>query len=740
METNTMKRVYGAKNALLVLFCVFMSVYAQETATEQQSGEARTMSIDVKDTDIRDVVRTISKGYDLNIIMDKDVTGKVTVHLSDVPIMEGLKTLVSSLGLEVVREGAVYRIRKASDEEVKSIKYIRGKLTVDVLNMDVREFLKELSSKTAVSIVPDNNVEGKISGKLYQVDLEDGLRALLETSGFKVTKRRNIYSVTSEETARGISRSTARRRRSGGRSEFFVDYSNGLLSLEVSNGDLEDVVKAISEQSEVEIITYGNLKADVNAKLEKMPLNEALALLLGGTKYTFIEKDQIILIGDRNPASHSGQALSTSELIHLRHIKAEGIAKILPKNIQATNIKEVKEQNALLVSGTSEDIVATHDFLKKIDIPTPQVVIDVLVVEYSRDIDREFSLELKAGSGDMPKGKFEFPGLMGTTRLDFTRDALDPIQSGVETALGHLSEQFYATLRFLESENKAKILAQPSITVLNGHKANIDVSQTQYFRIVGGTAEQPTYQFRPISIGINLNITPWISRSGQITADIQPDISNPMGINEDGYPNVFKRSISTTVRLEDGETLVLGGLLRSDDQVAHSKVPFLGDIPIIGFIFRSNKKINTQTNLVIYITPHIIPQHSGVNLDEELRNFEKERKSRRLFMEESFRESLEKARAGRTMVPQGTGDSSFVISVEDEEIVGPADSDTLEIDDEDDGKEEARDTTTTREAESDTTSWFRKLPFFRRKPAPEKPPVQPGPEEFEDDGNYTDDE
>ncbi|MBD3346091.1 MAG: hypothetical protein GF401_13615 [Chitinivibrionales bacterium] len=715
-----MRNIQSVTNMFLILFCVFINGYGLEDSAQGQTGETRTMSIDVKDTDIRDVVRTISKGYDLSIIMDKDVSGNVTVHLSDVPIMEGLRMLVSSLGLEVVKEGNVYRIRKVSDEEIKSIKYIRGKLTVDVLNMDVREFLKKLSSKTAVSIVPDNNVSGKISGKLYQVDLEDGLRALLETSGFKVTKRRNIYTVTSDKSDDTKNPRRIRRRSSGGRSEFYVDYSDGKLTLDVSNGDLEDVVKAIAEQSEVEIVTYGNLKADVNAKLNDMPLNEALALLLGGTKYTFIEKDRIILIGDRNPASHAGLALSTSELIHLKHIKADGIAKILPKNIQATNIKEVKEQNALLVSGTSEDIVQTRDFLKKIDIPTPQVIIDVLVVEYSRDINREFSIELRAG-GKAPAEQFQFPGLSGTTRLDFSREIMAPM-GGIKTALGHLSDEFYATVRFLEAENKAKILAQPSITVLNGHKATIDVSQTQYFRIVGGTADQPTYQFRPISIGINLKITPWISQSGQITADIQPDISNPMGINEDGYPNVFKRSISTTVRLEDGETLVLGGLLRSDDQVANSKVPFLGDIPIIGFLFRTNKKINTQTNLVIYITPHIIDQHSHVNLDEELRDFDDERKSRRLFMEESFRESLKKAEAGRMMTTGDDNDSTEEDITVEPDSVSETNTDRIVEEKESD----------TLETQSSPPQSKRRRPFFRKRSA------QPSAEITAEDENEDD--
>jgi type II secretory pathway component HofQ len=179
-----------------VLFSVSLEAAPQQTDTTQQE---QRMSIDVKDTDIRDVIRMISKGYNISILLDQGITGRVTLHLVDVPIMEGLRSIAESNGLEVVREGSVYRIQKATDEQKSMIRYYDGKLTVDVQNVDVKEFLKELSSKTAVSIVPEAKVEGKITGKLYQVKLEDGLRALLEGNGFKVLKRKNIYQVLSGE-------------------------------------------------------------------------------------------------------------------------------------------------------------------------------------------------------------------------------------------------------------------------------------------------------------------------------------------------------------------------------------------------------------------------------------------------------------------------------------------------------------------------------------------------------------
>jgi type IV pilus assembly protein PilQ len=682
---------------LLLTIIVCMSVYPAAApsqakdaklqpvtkAAEQKalSPELQIMSpLDVKDADIQDVVRTISKGYNLNIVLDKDVIGKVTVHLSDVPVIEGLRTLSKSIGLEVVKEGNVYRIRKVMDEQRSVISFLNGKLTVDVQNIDVKEFLKDISAKTAISIVPDAKVAGKISGKLYQVELDDGLRALLAGSGLKLIKRKNIYQVISEDDASaGQSgqqpnpypgyRRYGGAPGSGGASSFFVECTGGKVSIDVSNGNLNDVIKAIAEQSEMEIITYGSISGEINAKLKNVPLTQALALLLGGTMFTFVQKDSIILIGDRNAATPSGQALSKSELIHLNCIKADGVLQILPKDIPPMNVKVIKEQNALLVSGTSEDIVSVREFITTIDIPTPQVSIDAVIVEYSENLSKEFGVNASLNRPDLrDKTYFASPSL--TYQIQGANDAVELGTNGTKikdffshlmgvgskAIVGNLPEDFFLFVRFLEKQDRAKVLAQPSIVTLNGNKATINVNETQYFKLTTGTPLGTDYsiRFQPITFGIKLDITPWISKGGQITAEIAPEVSNSDGANpEGGYPNVSTRSISTTVRLNDGETIILGGLIKNQESEGKRKIPFFGDIPLIGVLFRTNQKIRTKSNLVVYITPHVITKGAGVNLRDELNNLDESNKK---FMNTRIEDSINKR------APSKGTDSSSTIS------------------------------------------------------------------------------
>ncbi len=641
------------------LLVLFITAYGQPSIAPPADQK---MSIDVKDTDIRDVIRMISKGYDINILLDQDVTGKVTLHLVDVPIMEGLRTIAASNNLEVVQDGSVYYIRKATAEKRAMIRYGNGKLTVDVQNVDVRDFLKELSSKSAVSIVPDAKVEGNISGKLYQVNLDDGLRALLEGNGFTVLKRKNIYQVSiSGEKQSSTLPGGPGAMRSRGRvssNDMYVDYTDGRVSVDVVNGDLEEIIGAIAEQSDAEIITYGSIKTEINAKLNDAPLTEALALLLGGTRFTFVQKDNVILIGDRNTATPSGIALSKSELIHLKHIKADNIPAILPKDIPATNVRVIKEQNALLISGTSEDIVSAIEFLRTIDIPTPQVRIDAVIVEFKENLDKEFAVRGGRDWRLMDSTYFLTPfpktlhsstsnqhfeiGVSGSWFKKVIRSMVNKSSLGL---LDDLPDDFFTILRFLETQDKAKVLAQPSIMTLNGNKASIDVSETQYFKVETGVGESHTSRFQPIKFGIQLDIVPWISQSGQITAEITPNVSNSEKTNNEGYPNVSTRSVNTTVRLNDGQTLILGGLVKNQETTFQYKIPFLGDLPLLGPLFRNSGKTRNKTNLIVFITPHIIKGDSNVDLEKELEKFEIHDMN---FLEKSIHDGVKKLRSRKS--------------------------------------------------------------------------------------------
>jgi type IV pilus assembly protein PilQ len=614
----------------------------QKKDTTAKAGGSPRMTFDFKDTDIRDVVRSISIAYGLNIVIDKDIAAKVTIHLTDVPVLDGLRTLLGTHGLSLINEGDIYRIAKAEDKGKGAIAVSRrDTLNMDIDNMDVRDFIRDISAKTGLNIIAEKNVEGRISGTLRNIDVEKGIRALFEANGFISRYRGDIIMVSSKEKAEGPSvggrpiggSGSYMQRSSGQQQELDVRVKDGKVSVNLTSADIGDALKQISDQSQLNFITYGDVRGEVNAKLDNVPLEKAIGLLMAGTNYSFAIKDSILLVGDRNSATPSGQALSTSVLLHLKHIKADNFMTVLPKSIPATNVQIVKEQNAVLVTGTMDLITQVQEFIAQVDIPTPQIMIEAIVVEFSKDIGKEWGI--KAGRGASSDSAYSagsesyIPNYWGSMSGRGVKNMIDNVNREIKKPLngfqfgtiGFLPDDFWITLKALESESKAKVMAQPRIATLNGNKASINVGVTRYFRLQGGTIENPFVRFQEIKSGIKLDITPWISQSGQVTVEISPEISNSTGDNKEGFPNVSTRSVNTTIRLNDGETIIIGGLIRAEDNKQIEKVPLLGSIPFFGKLFQSQGNQKSTSELVIYLTPHILRDGDAVDLQGDLEKF-----------------------------------------------------------------------------------------------------------------------
>ncbi|MCU0608687.1 MAG: hypothetical protein MUF22_02835 [Chitinispirillaceae bacterium] len=621
---------------IIVAGIIAVSAAAQPDASLKKQPDpvvkeqaSQRMTFDFKDTDIRDIVRSVSIAYGLNIIIDKDISANVTVHLTDVPVLEGLKSILGAHGLSLVQEGGIYRIVKSREQSSAAIGTTRkDTIDIDIDNLDIKEFIKNISAKTGLNIIAEKGVEGKVSGKLRNINVEDGIRALFEANGFNTRYNNGILIVSAKGDAQqqpsgrympGMGMAP----RGQGTTQMDIRVKDALVSVGLENADLGDVLRQIAEQSRLNFITYGDVRGEINARLDKVPLEKAISLLIAGTNYAFSIRDSILLVGDRNSATPSGQALSTSELFHLKYIKADDFMTIVPKSIPASNLQIVKEQNAVLVTGTGDLISQIRDFKDRVDLPTPQIMIEVVVVEFNKGEGRKFGVS--AGGYDGPKdpqnsstgGKY-IPEI--STRSEFK--ATDIFSEKIAT-IGFLPENFWVRLEAMETQKKAKVMAQPRIATLNGNKASINVGGTSYFKLAGGTELNPLVRFQEIKSGIRLDITPWISQSGQVTVELSPEISNSTGNNSEGFPDISTRSVNTTVQLNDGETIIIGGLISAEDSKDVGKVPLLGDIPLLGYLFRSHASTKTSKELVIYVTPHLLSRSDNVDLKSDLDKFKK---------------------------------------------------------------------------------------------------------------------
>ncbi len=594
-----------------IILLSFLSIFPQESKKEETVREkveeknplfGKRMTIDFKNTDITNVLRAIGIKFGINIITERDVTGNITIHLTDIPVLDGLKLLLESNGFTYDLEDNIVKVRKKKDIGKINVEVKDDSLTLEIENAEITDVLRSISKESGINIIADQSVKGRVSCYLKNVELKQGLKSFLKANNYIVREKQNILYISKAEGKIGVRRG------------FEISINEeGKISLDISGGDLNNVLDEIMEQTDIGIVRYGTITGTVNARFKGKTIDETLGLLLQGSDFVYTKDGNIYLIGSKK-AGRPG-ALTTSRLIRLKHIKAEDVMKILPSHIQQHNVKVVKEQNGVLVFGTEETITQFKNFVKDIDIVSPQVMIKALILEVSKGITRE--LELRGGYFSPDTTQMLFPEFIRSYKGSTLNKAIDEIASHLELGmLPHLPANFMLTIRALESAGKARVRAEPRIVTLNGNEANIDVGWTGYYRTTTGTPENPMIQLHSVSAGIVLKIVPWVSASGEITTVLNIEVSSLRGISASGLPEISQRTASTTVRLNDGETIVIGGLVHSTSAETKGKIPILGSIPIIGeLLFTSQKKRVEETELIIYITPKIISGGEGVIIE-----------------------------------------------------------------------------------------------------------------------------
>jgi type IV pilus assembly protein PilQ len=578
------------------------------------------LSADYVNEPILDVLRAIGTAYSLSIIPDPTLADiKVTIHLEKIPVLEGLERLCRSHGLDILQEGQVYRVQRTKEAVLSSMEFRNGKMFLDLKNKPVRDFLREFGEKAGINIVPDQTLEGTISGSLRNVSPVDGLKALIDANGFTLRQKSGVYVVeaqgTATESGSAFPRSQRRTQRMSANSGE-IDLREGRITLSLRDAPLGDAIREIAELAGLNYAVIGEITGVVNANFRDVSVDEALANLLMGTRFAYLRRGGTVLFGDRNPNTPSGQALSGSEMVFLKYIKAENLEKLYPKSLSPENIKVVKEQNALLISGTADDVQQARDFVDKVDLPTPQVMLEVIIVEYTRDKSSDFGLA--PGKSNDPGANLNMSGNLSGIDYSFQK-------GGFKGGVGILGPLFEMNLRALEARKKAKVLAMPKITTINGNKADLKVSRTNYYPVSSVTKDGfQNNDYRAIDDGITIELTPWVTRHGEVNVTINPSIKTTEP-GRDGAPEpVTNRAIQTNVRLMDGETIALGGLIESKETNQRSFVPILGSIPVLGYLFSYRRLQKITTELVIYITPHILdPVNQGLNLEEEFHNMEK---------------------------------------------------------------------------------------------------------------------
>jgi general secretion pathway protein D len=264
------------------------------------------------------------------------------------------------------------------------------------------------------------------------------------------------------------------------------------------------------------------------------------------------------------------------------------------------NIAVDRRLNAIILTGTADQIAQAQALIAKIDVPVQSVLLDTQVLEVN---------DTGARSIGLPFNQSETSPISHI--FNTQAQILNNIPS--QAVAGALAIQ--SDIWALVSEGKARVLASPKILTQDGLSASILTGDSLPIRVttpvgvggVGAVSSQVEY----INVGVNLQILPRVTGNGGVDADIYSQVSSVTGFDSSGDPQISTRQAQTKVNLLEGQTLVIGGLLQQRDIRNLQKVWLLGDIPLVGYLFRFYTETKQNTNLVITVTPHIVPAPTG---------------------------------------------------------------------------------------------------------------------------------
>ena len=344
---------------------------------------------------------------------------------------------------------------------------------------------------------------------------------------------------------------------------------------------------------------------NITVDLRKASLAEALDSVSSATRHFWraTSGQRTVTIVPDTPAKRREYEEEVVQTFYLSNADLKETIDILRIVVDARRIAPLTATNAITIKDTPERISAAGRIISAIDKARPEVIIDVELLEVDRTRMREYGLQFAS------PGSAGISGQADVNRDEFTlRDLRNLTQSDV--FLTGLPGLYY---RLLKTDSATRILANPQLRTSEGVSAQanfgerVPVPVTTFAPIAaGGVQTQPITSYNYENIGVNIDITPRTHHDDDVSLAIKIQVSSISGTGFGGLPTFGNRAISTVIRLKDGETNMLAGLIRDDERRVMGGIPGLSDLPVIGPLFANNRRESQETDIILTLTPRIV--------------------------------------------------------------------------------------------------------------------------------------
>ncbi len=385
-----------------------------------------------------------------------------------------------------------------------------------------------------------------------------------------------------------------------------VSFDDGGLTVRALKADLHRVVAEIARAAGVNIAVDDRVQREVSLNCSALGVNQVLQAIASGYGLALSAVGDVQMLSEGIPTDLPTYGRSVTASYPLTYVKVDDAASLLPPFL-IEYLRRNPQQNSIVVTAPRQMLDKIGEDLRAIDIAPPLIMIEVLAVEITNDGSLDRSLEAMYVGKDFETGINTETGAINHSDGDSYG-----LAGGIAQTIA-----LSGRVRALLASGVARIKAQPRMAAMNGQRANMFIGRDRFIRMTYSQYGVQQEKIETVRVGVSLNIRPWTGGNGEITTSVDAEVSNIVDIDpETGIPRLSTRKASASVRTRDGETIIIGGLTQRQVERVERRIPLLGDIPIIGELFRSTSSRVRETELVIFLTPRLIEAETAADITE----------------------------------------------------------------------------------------------------------------------------
>ena len=608
------------------------------------------INFDFVDQEIREIIYAMSTWSGVSIVGDDTVAGKASFQYSGASFEEAFDSFLLMNRLFVEKAGNVWLVSRVK------ISVSGGVIILDSLDATTSQLADKLTQKTNATILRDILPSSRVSMHLEAANPREAVELFMKPfPEYRVEVNSNYIQIKKEQVDQFISTPPS--------GLIDIRENMGLYDVTIERGRLAEALERFFQAAEREYVTFTRPEQTVErVRFSARKFSDALGIILeqgggeyreiGGMFYIFPLQQADIIAGLKNEgkgwkvfdtryrlaseilpllqARFSGlQTLLTpdngsflafvsgeteggihdylpivdtplrSEPIRLKYIKTEDLYRSLPPTVKREDLVEAGDGNTFFFTGSVESRMMFLRDLEIIDRPQPRIRYDLFIIQVQDGINLNWNVQADARLV-RPGDRTMVMGQLGNL-LNLNFDII--------TLFGY---QFAAKLNAAISDNEASVFADTTLFGLSGQEIKFQNTSTYRYRDsnIDPDTGKPVYTgvTREIVSGLVLDIKGWVSGDGMITTDVTAsvskrgaDVSSVIG----NPPPTSEKVLTTQVRGRSGETVVLSGLRQNDSTIVEQRVPFISKIPILGWLFKSRNNTTENTQLLIYLVPHL---------------------------------------------------------------------------------------------------------------------------------------